>query len=85
MEASSGYLWAISTVLMPILLGLAMLYASYQTWQYRKHTRHRPKRMPDEVLEPEDAARVEQNVRGIIVWSVISCILLVAVLVIFLW
>ncbi|HSP25664.1 MAG TPA: hypothetical protein VLQ65_10850 [Saliniramus sp.] len=85
MEVSGGYLWAISTVLIPILLALAMIYASYQTWQYRKHTRYRPERMPNEVLEPEDAARVEQSVRRIIVWSVISCILLVAVIVIFFW
>jgi heme/copper-type cytochrome/quinol oxidase subunit 2 len=85
MEDASGYLWAISTVLMPILLGLAILYASYQTWQYRKHGPHRRKRMPDELHEPEHPARVEQHVRGIIIWSVISAILLVVVLLIFFW
>jgi heme/copper-type cytochrome/quinol oxidase subunit 2 len=85
MEVASGYLWAISTVLMPILLALAIAYASYQTWEYRKHTRNRPKRMPDEIYEPEDPAKVEQHVRGIIVWSVVSVILLVVVIVIFFW
>lgn len=85
MEVASGYLWAISTVLIPILLAIAMMYASYQTWEYRKHTRNRPKRMPDELLQPEDPAQVERSVRGIIIWSVISFILLVAVIVIFFW
>jgi hypothetical protein len=85
MEGASGYLWAISTVLMPILLALAIGYASYQTWQYRKHGSHRRKRMPDELHEPENPARVEQHVRGIIIWSVISVILLLAVLLIFFW
>jgi hypothetical protein len=85
MEGASGYLWAISTVLMPILLAVAIAYASYQTWQYGQHTRNRPKRMPDELLEPEHPARVEQHVRGIIIWSVISFVLLMAVLLIFFW
>jgi heme/copper-type cytochrome/quinol oxidase subunit 2 len=85
MEGASGYLWAISTVLMPILLALAIAYASYQTWEYRKNSRDRPKRVPNELYEPEDPARVEQSVRGIIVWSIISFILLVAVIVIFFW
>lgn len=85
MEVASGYLWAISTVLMPILLAGAMLYASYKTWQYRKHTRNRPKPMPNELFEREDPARVEHTVRGIVIWSVISAILLIAVVVIFFW
>lgn len=85
MEVASGYLWAISTVLIPILLAVAILYASYQTWQYRKNTRNRPKPMPNELFEPEDPARVEHSVRGIVVWSVISFILLMAVIVIFFW
>lgn len=85
MEGASGYLWAISTVLMPILLGLAIAYASFQTWQYRKHSQHRRKRVPEELYEPEHPARVEQHVRGIIIWSVISVILLLIVLLIFFW
>jgi hypothetical protein len=82
MEVASGYLWAIATVLMPVLLGLAILYASYQTWQYRKHTRNRSKRVPSEVYEPDDPALVERHVRGIVIWSVISFVLLIAVILI---
>ena len=90
MEGASGYLWAISTVLMPILLALAIAYASYQTWDYRRNAGNRnaadrPKARPEEIIEPEDPARVENQVRGIVIWSVISFILLVAVILIFFW
>jgi heme/copper-type cytochrome/quinol oxidase subunit 2 len=85
MEGASGYLWAISTVLMPILLALAIAYASYQTWEYRKNTRNRPKPMPKELHEPREPVQVEQQVRGIVIWSLISVVLLLAVILIFFW
>jgi hypothetical protein len=83
MEGSGyGYLWAISTVVMPILLAIAFAYASYQTYLYRKETRGRRKPMPGELHEHWDEAYVADRIRSIIVWSVVTFVLLMIVLVI---
>jgi hypothetical protein len=83
MEGESGYLWATLTVVMPILLGIALAYASYQTYLYRKETHGRRRAMPRELHEPRSEEYTGDRMRGIIVWSVVSFVLLMIVLLIF--
>jgi hypothetical protein len=83
MEGGSGYLWAISTVVIPILLAIAFAYASYQTYLYRKETRGRRKPMPKELHEHRDEEVVADRMRSIIVWSVVTFVLFMILLLIF--
>ncbi len=83
MEAGAGYgyLWMLSTILMPILLGLAIAYGSYETWHYRKEHPGVNEPTGTGYSDPDESPeRQARRMRLIIVWSVVIFLALATIL-----